>query len=767
MTPLTLATDPHRSIEFLRDVVGYGLLPGENSDVASIEHFSTTLRAAVLAWYWPQPGYDGSFDPIDEFQAASRANGSERDLHVQVRALVGNRVASFLALAGTPDGRTMDEAFAAACWRTTCSGEQLLGVIEGTHGLDLLQIMKFTEALGLRYIDPLDDTAAPASWTTAAEEVHRNVMSSVRSVVDLALAVARKALVHRLERSLPTHDDNAEGRDTSHEKFDETAETFRGLLPRLEDEFHRRPETVILEDARTAFRKQEDPTDAARTGRLIAELTVGHDADNLDRTADLLAELFAELGSDSERLLKETIGWAADRVADLPDGLEEINQGYGWLLMERARVSRQIDRAIADIDSIAAARATIRKALNTPEGRPTAPRPGDTYAAPKVGTRYRALYEALATTDASVPLLRIDPDTHQIQTSTRGWIDLPTGAVRDSTWWSGSGQSSSGRPQVRAWRAAGYDTPRLTTNEDDVIVSAQFPALPGRENWLEAHDEHDRLAQGRYTVPPAPDTPLHAVFSYSGPPVWHMHEEQFDKLRVSINRSTPSSSSPRSAADRSEPNDDNVATDDDRIERLVAHLRAAGETDRRGIESFFAAGDHRLSEGLEIAKWLPNLLAKASRRKRIANIGTRKQPRWVAAGTAAHLAGRLARALEHDSDGERVAKVAAPRLAPGEAVPPDLYVAVVRHAFPEISPGPARPRAPMLGKEMGEAFLTDEAMKAVLAGRRLTEKGIEALLHRIDLEREAGWEAAASAASAFDGELDDLMVDDDEILAAQ
>ena len=498
---------------------------------------------------------------------------------------------------------------------------------------------------------------------------------------------------------------------------------------------------------------------------MIADLTAGSDSLDRDRIARLLTSLLAEVDGVQMQLLAEGLEQAAGKVNTLPPGSEEIDQGYGWLLMERASLSGRIDKALAELESVSAARTTIRKAVSATKRRPSAARHGETYAAPAPGTRSRPLYEALAATSSAVAMLDIDPFSHRILTTTRGWIDLPPSAVHDRAWWSGSGQSSTGRPQVRAWRAAGYDTPRLITNEEGAVVSAQFPPLPGREDWIAAHDEEERLAQGSYTVAPVSEIPLHAAATYGGPPVWDMDDDEFASLRVSFVPPVPSRSSGRAEGGARELDEPLAHSDAERIERLVAHLREHGETDRRGIEALFASEKASLNEDMSIARWLPNLLTKASRKRQIVNIGTRRQPRWVAAGTAADLAGQLTRVLESDENGERVERISAPRLAVGEAVPADLYTRVIDRAFPGLTRARSTPPARLTGTEQGEPFLTIDGLREVLAGRRLSDRGVKALLHTIELKQEANWDAAADSAGAFDRGLADPRIDEAAIFA--
>ncbi len=753
MTPLQLATRTDRSIAFLHDVVGYGVLPGEISDVESLSGLSVDQRALVLAWYWPQRGFDHGFDPFAEFRAASQRDLAQADLHLQVRSLVGSRVLWFLAMGGIAAGRPIDEVLGAVCWRATCSGDALLEVVEGARGLDFRQILEVAEALGLRYVDPLDDDTSVSSWATAASEMREQVADRVRAIVEFTLGVASREFAKRISRI----GDDKGARDALLRRFE-------WFLPDLSGAIFGMTDSALVGSARAAFEDRERLADRSRIGEIVADLPVGSHAEVRGQNAELLGSLMEGIDSNQAHLVAEGFESAARRIEQLPLEGASIGQGYGWLLMDRLELGGRIDSALAALDSIAEARGTIRKVFGTGERRSTG-RPGDVYVAPAPATRYRALYEALATTADPQPILTIDPIEHRIHTTTRGWIDLPSSAVRDLGWWSGSGQSSTGRPQVRAWRAAGYDTPTLLTNDDGLVVFAQFPALPGRDEWLRANEEAERLRRGQFTVPAPSNTPLHAVDSYGGPPVWRMDDEQLAALRLSVTRPAIPT-----AADRPEPEKlthaSKPSSDADRIARLVDYLREQGESDRREIESLFTSHEASLSADLDVAKWLPNLLTKASRKGQIANIGSRSQPRWVAAGTPAHLAARLTRVLEHDKNGERTSKRAIPKLAPGDPVPADLYQDVIRHAFPTATPEPLPPGAtPTHTEPNGAAILTEAGINAVLAGRQLTETGIEALLTTIYLKKEADWDATTAAAGTADQIPGGLKLDENAIFA--
>jgi hypothetical protein len=472
---------------------------------------------------------------------------------------------------------------------------------------------------------------------------------------------------------------------------------------------------------------------------------------------EFLTELLPLTGEERgpvTRFMKMT----AETLDRVPPVFEEVvrhEQGVGWLLVNPASLGVRIDDALADLASVDNLRATLRKRYSPDGDRSNAMvcRPGDTFTAPASGSRYRGLYEALATSSEDHPTFEIDPVRTRIKTN-RGWFDLPPSAVRDKAWWSGTGRSSTGRPQVRAWWAAGYYLPQLTLEDDGRITGVQFHALPGRSEWLDEVDADSRLARSRYTVPTKPDIPYRADIAFPGvSSVWRADDEQLADLRTAVFAPSAPSAAPTV---RSEPGPPATTgrfeaaselSDAEQIELLTGYLRENGEASRRAVERLLAPRNASLSDDVEFtSKRLPNLLAKARRQGRIANIGTRKQPRWVATGTPAHLAARLASILGQDEYGNQTAKTTAPLLAPEDAVPAELYRRVIRHVYPQVEPAPAAAESVIRDTYNGVPFLTEAGMAAVLAGRRLTIAGIEALLSSVRLDREQVWEAAASKA---------------------
>src|SRR5690606_31090712 len=144
----------------------------------------------------------------------------------------------------------------------------------------------------------------------------------------------------------------------------------------------------------------------------------------------------------------EHVAHAANLVRALPLDESVPEQGHGWLILDRGAVGVRIGEALTALESVTAARSAVRMRFGATEGERN-PEPGSAYIAPAPGTRYRPLYEALATEDELPSSLPVDPEEQRIYTPTRGWLALPPSAVRDRAWWSGSDRSAAGRPQVK------------------------------------------------------------------------------------------------------------------------------------------------------------------------------------------------------------------------------------------------------------------------------------------------------------------------------
>lgn len=750
MTPFTLAADPGRTIAYMRDIVGYGQLPGESSQLGDLASLSRQERATVLAWYWPDRAYDPSFDPFAAFDEAVRTKAAPREAQLRLRSLVSQRLREAITAVFAATRRAPEEVVGAICWSSTCGGGRLAGVFDATAGLRLEQLLAIGEFLGLRYIDPLDHTSVLSSWTSYKAEAQREFVEYVTPPVELAIVSVRSVLLDRFEATLDQG--RADAVPTFPVSESQTLDWLKGQsrLP------------LRLDAARTAFSDRKRLADPTHLGAVLVDLLSVPEAADGDEMAERLASLLADAGDDVRNLMVNGFQIAADLLDLIPPELQDVDRAHGWVLVDRPALGPRIDEALSEFDSVGDLRTQVRRKYY-PDGKaPFWYRPGDTYSAPPLGSRHRALYEALARTEANVLTLNVDPGRSRIQTK-QGWIDLPPSALRDKAWWSGSGLRSTGRPQVRAWWAAGYVTPQLTLDDEGNVTAAQFTALPGRSEWLAQHETDHRLALGRYTVPSEPDTPYHAAFTYGGPSAWDMSDEEAAELRTTLAKAPPSTTTERdNGMGNRQPTVRPAHSDEQQIDLLVAYLRDHGETGRPRIEAFFEPSESGLSEKLKFGKWLSNLLAKARRQGKISNIGTRKQPRWVATGTAAHLTAELTSALGKDRHGNQVEKMPAPKLSPGEPVPAQLCRDVIRHTFPHLGPQPASPGARLTDAHHDERFLTVAGMRAVLAGRALTEEGVAALLLSIRLAHESTFDEAASAAAPHPS---DMAFDEDEILA--
>ncbi|WP_353709413.1 hypothetical protein ABRQ22_10055 [Cellulosimicrobium sp. ES-005] len=736
MTPYSLAADPDRSVAFLRDVVGYGRLPGESSRLEGAAGLAREDRATLLAWYWPELSYDQEFDPFSQFDVVARESG-ERKAQRRLREVAASRLDLALVAAYGAADRTPEEIVGSVCWAATCSGARLGGVLDATQGLAFEQFLAMCRFLDLRYIDPSDEASTVSTWTSFVAERAREATDQVGRIVEGLMTEVRLALARRLDAELQAGD----------------VPTVGPMYDQVKRLSSRTP--VSLDAARAALKDRRRLGDPSQFGAVLADMLATAGTPDHDLAVEFLTELLPLAGEEHGPMTR-FMSMTAETLDTVPPVFEEVarhEQGYGWLLLNTASLGARIDDALADLASVDDLRAALRKRYN-PDGdrNATVYRPGDTFTAPASGSRYRGLYEALATTSEDHPTLEIDPARTRIKTN-RGWFDLPPSAVRDKAWWSGTGRSSTGRPQVRAWWAAGYYLPQLAIDDDGRITGVQFHALPGRSEWLD-DDADERLARSRYTVPAKPDIPYRADIAFPGiSSVWRADDEQLADLRTAVFAPPAPTVTPTVGSEPGQPATARPSeaapelSDAEQIELLTGYLRQNGEASRRAVERLLAPRNASLSDDVEFtSKRLPNLLAKARRQGRIANIGTRKQPRWVATGTPAHLVARLASILGEDEYGNQADRITAPQLAPGDSVPAELYRRVIRHVYPHVEPASATAGSAIRDAYNGEPFLTEVGMAAVLAGRHLTIAGIKALLSAVRLEREQAWEAAASRA---------------------
>jgi hypothetical protein len=260
--------------------------------------------------------------------------------------------------------------------------------------------------------------------------------------------------------------------------------------------------------------------------------------------------------------------------------------------------------------------------------------------APQRGRRYRALFEFLAQIDSLSPHFTLDELDAELISG--GEDPLPASAREDKSWWAGHYTQSLGRPQIASWWAAGYRVRHVITQDADEsevrrseVVAVVFEQLRGQ---LKRSSGRSRSAGGGKAdlfilaaSEPAEVTPNKL------PDDWQLP----DPSRVDAPVATP------------------VLPEDryPEIQRLVTILKDEGEADRRCLEQRL-----RDQYGLGVSgSELSNLLTKARRLGSIDNLGSRKQPRWVATNSKGHYMLQIAALL-----GLECPRIPPNRLIPGE-----------------------------------------------------------------------------------------------------
>lgn len=265
----------------------------------------------------------------------------------------------------------------------------------------------------------------------------------------------------------------------------------------------------------------------------------------------------------------------------------------------------------------------------------------DDVAAPKPGTRYASLFEALRADSRDVLTLSLDEVDEILRRS--GEAPLPASARTHRAWWAGTGAKSAGRPQVSAWWAAGYRV-------DEVIQDAKAGETAAvrftrRLEHGQISTASGRPSEGHDTSPAAVRTPIYP-FSTKMLAQWDAPA----RARLAATLSA--------VADYARV----MRPEDDDLQQLVALLDKAEFVDRGEIERHFS---EELGRPVD-PTWLTNLLTRARRQNWAANVGTRSQPQWVPVKSKALVAADIAEILALD----------APELGPGSTLPADFFQAV-------------------------------------------------------------------------------------------
>lgn len=343
---------------------------------------------------------------------------------------------------------------------------------------------------------------------------------------------------------------------------------------------------------------------------------------------DMFKHLWWSFGLDRNRLEAIT-GEAPDlrAAADLRETLHLKFDGT-WKIAHPERLALRVKQSKIAMGIFIALQVETRGVM--PEGalekwENSMPRsvPVDTneaIIAPKVGGRYRVLFEFLAQIESPSPRFSLNELDDKLKTG--GEDPLPDSARNDKSWWAGHYTQSQGRPQIASWWAAGYRVRQVITQdaaEADVrrseVVAVEFEKLRGQL--------HRSVGTGGRKTD---------VFILAGSdPV----EVMPNKLPDDMPLPDPRSVNP--------PVITSVLPDDryPEIQRLVTILKEEGEADRRRLEQ-------RLREqfGLTVTgSALTNLLTKARRLGSIDNLGSRKEPRWVATDSKGHYMLQIANLL--------------------------------------------------------------------------------------------------------------------------
>lgn len=360
---------------------------------------------------------------------------------------------------------------------------------------------------------------------------------------------------------------------------------------------------------------------------------------------DMFKHLWWSFGLDRNRLEAIT-GEVPDlrAVADLRETLHLKFDGT-WTIAHPERLALRVKQSKIAIGIFIALQVETRGV--TPEGalekwEKSMPRsvPVDTneaITAPKAGGRYRVLFEFLAQIESPSPRFSLNELDDKLKTG--GEDPLPDSARKDKSWWAGHYTQSQGRPQIASWWAAGYRVRQVITQdaaEAEVrrseVVAVEFEKLRGQL--------HRSVGAGGGKTD---------VFILAGSdPLEVMPNKLPDDMPL------PDPRSVNTPVVRSVLPDDRYPE----IQRLVTILKEEGEADRRRLEQ-------RLRDkfGVTITgSALTNLLTKARRLGSIDNLGSRKEPRWVATNSKGHYMLQIANLLGFQC----------PRIPPKRWVPADF-----------------------------------------------------------------------------------------------
>lgn len=392
-----------------------------------------------------------------------------------------------------------------------------------------------------------------------------------------------------------------------------------------------------------------------------------------------------------DRLLRGDAPFPFPVIVGLCDALQLEFKDY-WVLVDPQRLAHRIDQSVRaseisdhlhklTLDNLDSVRRKLPQGSVNAE---QAQEPG-VYPAPRKGSRYRALYETLAADKRDNPdytLKEID----ELLEFAEG-TGLPDTARIHRSWWTVDGTRAEGRPQVRAWWAAGYRIRRVDIDDSsDQEPSIGFEALPGRTEWLA---KPHRTEQPQYRVPGPDEVPIYPSDEASIYPVdaravkgigagLTVLAEAAKQLTGHVDVLGVMAAAVATVAESLKDwhYRRNVPDDPD-IRHLIEFLDNVGEADRSQIEHHFT---HDLERSFDPG-WMTNLLTRARRQGWTVNKGTRSRPQWVATRLTAELMADIANTLH----------LQAPAIAPGDTVP-DEFLRLVAETVgvPSSNPSPSQ-----------------------------------------------------------------------------
>lgn len=262
-------------------------------------------------------------------------------------------------------------------------------------------------------------------------------------------------------------------------------------------------------------------------------------------------------------------------------------------------------------------------------------------AAPEPGARYASLYEALradARNELTLSLAEVDEIL-----SRSGEATLPASARTHRAWWAGTGAKSAGRPQVRAWWAAGYRVDEVI--QDAKVGETVSVRFVRRSEHAPTSTELGRAGEGDGASSAAVRT---AIYPFSAKMLAQWDAPARARLAAIVSAVVDYARSMR--------------PEDDDLQQLVALLDKAEFVDRSEIERHFSEVFGRPVD----PTWLTNLLTRARRQNWATNVGTRSQSQWVPAKSKALVAADIADILALD----------APELGPGSTLHANFFHAV-------------------------------------------------------------------------------------------